>query len=71
MDRSPVNSRNLKSVGYDMTAAVLEIEFWSEQRVYQYFGVPSLEYQGLMSAPSLGKYHRRHIIDTYRFQRVR
>lgn len=55
MERTPVTSSNLVSVGYDPQSATLEVEFYGG-RIYQYFGVPEDVYQGLMSAPSKGTY---------------
>ncbi|MDS0295716.1 KTSC domain-containing protein [Halogeometricum luteum] len=69
MNRKPVSSSNLRSVGYDSSANTLEIEFHSGQ-VYQYFNVPESIYQGLMNAASHGKYHHRHIKNNYRYKRI-
>lgn len=55
MDREPVNSSNLASVGYDSEDNILEVEF-HHGGVYQYSNVPSEVYEGLMSAESHGKY---------------
>ena len=52
MERIPVSSSNLCSVGYDPGSQTLEIEF-NHGGVYQYAGVPEGEYEGLMSACSL------------------
>jgi len=60
MQRTPVSSSNLASVGYDPNRGVLEVEFLSGS-VYQYFGVPESLYQGLMSASSHGSYFDAHI----------
>jgi len=70
MNRTPVSSSNLKSVGYDQTSNTLEIEFHGG-RVYQYYNVPKRIYQGLMAASSHGKYHHRRIKDSYRYSRIR
>lgn len=51
MNRTPVSSSNLKSVGYDESSKTLEVEFLNGT-VYQYSGVPASVYQGLMSASS-------------------
>jgi hypothetical protein len=53
--RQPVKSRILKSVGYDDTAKILEIEFQSGL-VYQYSGVPPKVYADLMRSSEIGKY---------------
>lgn len=60
MQRTPVESRSLSSVGYDPTSSTLEIEFHSSG-TYQYFGVPPEVYDGLMSASSKGSYFDRCI----------
>ncbi len=60
MERIPVQSSNLRSVGYDRESGTLEIEFKSG-RVYQYSGVPEEVYEGLMSASSHGTYFDRYI----------
>jgi hypothetical protein len=64
MNRSPVSSSNLRSVGYDAGTAILEIEFHSGG-VYQYRGVPQSIYGGLMSASSKGSYFSQHIRDRF------
>ena len=55
MQRKPVNSSNIASIGYDEVTQVLEIEF-SNFSVYQYFNVPAPTYEALMSAPSHGSF---------------
>jgi hypothetical protein len=60
MYRTPVSSSNLASVGYDASTQVLEVEF-NDRSIYQYFGVPSEVYEGLMSASSHGQYLDRVI----------
>ena len=60
MDRIPVDSSNLASVGYDQESGTLEIEFHSG-RVYRYTGVPRYLYEGLMQAPSKGRFFNSEI----------
>jgi hypothetical protein len=55
MERTPVQSSNLASVGYDSDSATLEIEF-HHGGIYQYYGVPSDVHDGLMAAGSKGTY---------------
>jgi len=55
MQRSPVSSSNLASVGYDPQTRTLEIEF-RDGAVYRYFHVPQHIYEGLMYAASHGRY---------------
>lgn len=55
MERAPVTSSNIKSVGYDAKASVLEIEF-QNARVYAYDGVPDAVYHEMIEAHSAGRY---------------
>src|SRR5688572_3679593 len=70
MEREPVDSTNLASVGYDPETQVLEIEFQSGG-VYQYYDVPVELYEELMSASSHGSYFVHFIRDAeYRSERI-
>jgi hypothetical protein len=60
MNRTPVASSSLKSVGYDATSQTLEMEFHNSG-IYQYLRVPQSVYSGLMSASSHGEYFGAHI----------
>ncbi len=40
MQREPVQSSNIRSVGYDLDEQLLEIEF-ENGNIYQYFAVPT------------------------------
>jgi len=70
MQRIPVASSNLLSVGYDMTTMTLEIEFRSGG-IYQYDGVPLTEYNAFIAAPSQGTYFHANIKDRYTTTQVR
>ena len=59
----------LKLVGYDVRSGVLEVVFNTGDK-YQYKEVPASEYEGLMSAESIGQYMHRHIIDHYDYERL-
>jgi len=60
MIRTSVSSSNLASVGYDSIAQTLEVEF-NHGGIYQYSGVPSSVYSGLMAASSHGQYFDRYV----------
>ena len=64
MQRVPVVSSNLVSVGYDEDAKILEIEF-KQNHVYQYKDVPKNIHEGLMNADSHGIYFHRNIKDQF------
>lgn len=70
MNRQPVISSNLASVGYDSKSATLEVAFLNG-RIYQYHNVPSVLFNGLMSASSKGQYFDRMIKKGgYSFRRI-
>ena len=60
MQRVPVSSSNLISVGYEEETQTLEIEF-KNGSVYQYSGVPLEEFNGFMNADSKGTYFHARI----------
>ena len=69
MYRQPVDSSNIRSVGYDDTIQVLEIEF-HHGGAYRYLGVPPHMHQALMRAESMGTYFNQNIKPLYSFTRV-
>lgn len=69
MERIFVSSSNLSSVGYDPTSRMLEVQFRNGS-IYRYTNVPYSVHQGLMNAPSKGRYLDRMVKGVYRFTRV-
>jgi hypothetical protein len=67
--RRHVTSAVIRSAGYDLTHAVLEIEFVSAQ-VYRYHAVPRAIWYGLMDASSKGRYFDAHIRDRFPATRI-
>ena len=67
MERTPVSSSNIASVGYDESSERLEIEFLKTGQVYEYYNVPSFVYEGLVNAPSVGAYFNAEIKGSYAF----
>jgi KTSC domain len=64
VQRIPVSSSNVQSIGYDPDASILEVEF-NNGSIYQYSGVPQNEFDGLMAAASKGAYLHAHIKNSY------
>jgi hypothetical protein len=60
MEREPVSSSLVESVGYDPEEEILEVEL-ENGRVYQYREVPENTYQEFRAADSLGRYFNRYI----------
>jgi len=67
--RVPVDSTNLRSVGYHRGERVLEIEF-KVGSVYRYRAVPLKVYEALMRADSKGRHFSRQIRGRYEFKRT-
>lgn len=68
MERIPVNSSNISSVGYDADSQTLEIGF-TNGSVYQYAGVPQSIYEGMMGSDSKGKYFHANINKVYPYSK--
>jgi len=68
MDRTPVKSSNIRSVGYDEGSKTLEVEF-SSGSVYQYHDVDAEKHKALMGADSIGKHFSAHIKAGHKFSR--
>ena len=64
MQRQAVQSRALRTVGYDRATEELEIEFSSGQ-VYRYSGVPPSVYDWLLRASNKGIFVTRQIVGRY------
>jgi len=69
MDRTPVSSSNIRSIGYDAQSTILEVEFTSGD-IYQYFNVPEYLYQQFLDASSHGQFLNDNIRYNYRYQKV-
>ncbi|QEH68185.1 KTSC domain-containing protein [Cellulosilyticum sp. WCF-2] len=69
MNRTPVSSSNISSIGYDPSTSTLEVAF-NSGGVYQYYNVPSNEYSALMNASSHGSYLAHHIKGRYQYRQI-
>ena len=57
-------------MGYEPASKTLEVEF-RDGAIYQYYGIPSIIYTGLLSASSVGQYLDTHIKKRgYAYRRV-
>lgn len=70
MDRKPVTSSNIKSIGYNEEKKVLEIEFNSGS-IYEYSNVPKDAYKSLNNASSKGQYFIKYIKEIFACKRVK
>ena len=69
MERQPVKSRILHSVGYDESKKILEIEFHTGL-VYQYMAVPPKIFADLMHSGEIGKYFSEKVRTQFRTRQV-
>lgn len=69
MNRTPVDSSNLASVGYDASSEILEVEF-KHGGIYQYSDVPEDVYEELMSASSHGIYFSANIRNDFNYIKI-
>jgi hypothetical protein len=69
VEKIPVTSSNVASIGYDEDSSTLEIEF-NNGATYQYFDVPENVFAGLRDADSVGGYLAARIKGTYRYSKV-
>lgn len=68
MERTPVDSSNINSIGYDENSSILEIEF--KNSLYQYFDVPAYVYDELMSSDSKGKYLNVNVKGKFHYEQI-
>ena len=69
MNRDPVASSNIASLGYDEPSQTLEIEF-TNGMIYQYYNVGSVLFEQLMQAPSKGQFLNAYIRNAHAYSRV-
>ena len=69
MERIPVSSSNIAEIGYDEPSGTLEILFHSEA-LYQYFDVPLVVYEELITASSHGKYLNTNLKGKFRYAKI-
>jgi hypothetical protein len=68
IERSPVNSSNIKSVGYDKDGKTLVVEF-NNGSLYHYSDVPSSAHAELMAAKSVGSHLNKNIRGVYKHEK--
>jgi hypothetical protein len=70
MDRLPIDSSLIRSIGYDFPNSILEVELLPSGRVYRYFDVPLSIYSELMAADSKGSFFNESIRDLYPYEEL-
>ena len=69
MERIPVSSRAILSIGYDSGSQTLEVEFINGT-VYQYYSVPDYTFETFTNAGSKGTFFNDNIKNAYPCSRV-
>lgn len=70
MNRLPVKSSNIKSVGHDPVTSKLHVEFHNG-RVFEYDGVDTDTHSKLMSSDSVGSFFSRNIRPSFKAVEVK
>ncbi len=69
MEREYIESTMIRSIGYDSSTSILEIEFNSGV-IWQYFDFPESSWYDFINSESKGKYFHREIKNQFRESRV-
>jgi hypothetical protein len=69
MQRRPVSSTSIATIGYDAATQTLEIEF-RNGRVYRYYGVEADTFEQLMKARSKARFMNAYIRDSNPFSGI-
>ncbi len=68
MERQPVSSSLIRSVGHDPVGSILEIEMIEPNRLYTFYDVPFSVHDELMEAASKGRYFNEFIRGLYAYE---
>jgi hypothetical protein len=69
MNREPVVSSNIRSIGFDESTSTLEVEFKTGS-IYQYMSVSKDLYERFVRAGSKGSFFDRYVREKFRTVRV-
>jgi KTSC domain len=69
MNITVVKSSTIAAIAYDDAHEILQLKFHS-RTIYRYFEVPAPVYEGLLAAPSKGRYFNRAIRGSFRYSRA-
>ena len=69
IQRHPVTSSDITSIGYDEPSQTLEIEFHATG-IYRYFSVPKEIFDALLTTPSPGKFFLQNVKTKFAWEKV-
>ncbi len=70
MDRKEVESRLVKSIGYDPEKKVMEVEFTTTM-IYEYRNFPEEVYNQILEARSIDNFFKDKIANKYKYVRMK
>lgn len=70
MERTPINSSMIESIGYDQSNGTLEVEFKKGGTIWQYYDVPEHVWHEFQGAGSQGQYFLANIRDRFGSSKV-
>ena len=69
MDRKPVTSKVIASVGYEAETNTMDVEFRTG-RIYRFFMITPSVHAALMSSSSIGRYFNAEIRNRFPSRRI-
>jgi hypothetical protein len=69
IEKTPCSSSNVEGHGYDEETLTLRI-WYVNGTIYDYSGVPKVEYDALCVSPSIGSYLSRSIKGAYGYLKI-
>ncbi len=69
-DLTPVESSNIKAIGYDEATETLTVKFLTDKE-YEYSGVEKEHFHKMLLAESVGKYFHREIRPNFECKKKR
>lgn len=74
MERTPVKSSNVASIGYHEPTKKMEVEFHGKSgkpnTIYEHHGVPSEMHADFMAADSHGKFYNENFRGKFNYKRL-
>lgn len=68
INRTPIQSSNINSIGHDVSSNTMEVEF-KDGSVYTYHDVPKDVHQSLIGAKSVGSHFHANVKNKYKYSK--
>ncbi len=70
MERTNIDTRLIKSMGYDKEKKIMEVEFSSDM-IYQYNNFPEDLYNEIVNHKNIDKFFKINIVNRYHYKRLK